>query len=56
MGCVSAWLRRLGLEHYTPAFRDNDVDTKVLRKLTADDLIGVGVTSMNPIEPRFTGR
>jgi hypothetical protein len=39
---VSAWLRGLGLERYTPAFRDNDI----LPELTADDLTGLGVTSV----------
>ena len=43
---VAAWLRGLGLEQYAPAFRDNDVDGEVLPKLTADDLIGLGVTSI----------
>ena len=27
-----------GLEHYEPAFRDNDIDAEVLPKLTAKDL------------------
>src|SRR5262244_1045248 len=43
---VAAWLRALGLEQYAPAFRDNDVDGEVLPELTADDLIGLGVTSI----------
>jgi class 3 adenylate cyclase len=43
---VSAWLRGLGLEQYTPAFHDNDVDGEVLPQLTADDLISIGVTSV----------
>src|SRR3984957_9319391 len=43
---VAAWLRELGLEQYAPAFRDNDVDGEVLPELTADDLIGLGVTSI----------
>jgi class 3 adenylate cyclase len=43
---VAAWLRRLGLEQYAPAFRDNDVDGEVLSELTADDLISIGVTSV----------
>jgi class 3 adenylate cyclase len=43
---VSAWLRGLGLERYTPAFRDNDIDAEILPELTADDLIGLGVTSI----------
>ena len=42
---VAAWLRGLGLEQYAPVFRDNDVDGEVLPELTADDLIGLGVTS-----------
>ncbi|HYZ40293.1 MAG TPA: hypothetical protein VE687_06660, partial [Stellaceae bacterium] len=43
---VAAWLHRLGLEQYAPAFGDNDVDGEVLPELTADDLIGLGVTSI----------
>ena len=43
---VAAWLKGLGLERYVPAFCDNDVDAEVLPKLTADDLIGLGVTSI----------
>ena len=43
---VAAWLRGLGLEQYEPAFRDNDIDAEVLPELTAEDLIGIGVTSI----------
>jgi class 3 adenylate cyclase len=43
---VVEWLRGLGLEQYAPAFRDNDIDAEVLPDLTADDLIGIGVTSI----------
>src|ERR1700680_1355580 len=43
---VAAWLRGLGLEQYAPAFRANDVDGEVLPELTAEDLIGLGVTSI----------
>jgi class 3 adenylate cyclase len=43
---VAAWLRDLGLERYVSAFRDNDVDAEVLPELTAEDLIGIGVTSV----------
>src|ERR1700732_4818033 len=43
---VAAWLQDLGLERYVPAFRDNDIDAEVLRKLTAEDLISLGVTSV----------
>jgi class 3 adenylate cyclase len=43
---VTDWLRALGLEQYEPAFRENDVDTQVLPRLTAEDLIAIGVTSV----------
>ena len=43
---VGAWLRDLGLERYVSAFRDNDIDAEVLLKLTAEDLISIGVTSV----------
>ena len=43
---VAAWLQELDLERYVSAFRDNDIDAEVLLKLTADDLISIGVTSV----------
>jgi hypothetical protein len=43
---IAAWLERLGLEQYEQAFRENDVDAEVLPELTAEDLIGLGVTSI----------
>jgi SAM (Sterile alpha motif) domain-containing protein len=43
---VSGWLQELGLERYEEAFRDNDVDGDVLPDRTAEDLIGIGVTSI----------
>jgi class 3 adenylate cyclase/predicted ATPase len=43
---VGVWLSRLGLERYQRAFLENDVDAEVLPSLTADDLIGIGVTSI----------
>ncbi len=43
---VAAWLRGLGLERYVSAFRDNDIDAEVLPKLTAEDLISIGVASV----------
>jgi class 3 adenylate cyclase/predicted ATPase len=43
---VADWLRRLGLEQYEPAFAANDIDAEVLPELTADDLLGLGVTSI----------
>ena len=41
---VAAWLRGLGLERYEQAFRDNEIDEKVLSTLTAEDLKDLGVT------------
>jgi class 3 adenylate cyclase len=41
---VTGWLQQLGLAQYEPAFRDNAVDGDVLPDLTAEDLIGLGVT------------
>jgi class 3 adenylate cyclase len=43
---VADWLRKLGLEQYEPAFHENDVDGEVLPRLTAEDLISIGVTSV----------
>src|ERR1700751_2345090 len=43
---IAEWLRGLGLERYAPAFRDNDIDGEVLPELTADDLTGLGITSI----------
>src|SRR6267378_4368986 len=43
---VAEWLRGLGLEQYAPAFRDNDIDEEVLRRLTGEDLRELGVTSI----------
>jgi class 3 adenylate cyclase len=43
---IAAWLQRLGLEQYEQAFRGNDIDGEVLPELTAEDLIGLGVTSI----------
>jgi class 3 adenylate cyclase len=42
---VAGWLRRLGLEQYEAAFRENEIDDTVLPSLTAEDLkdLGVGI-------------
>jgi hypothetical protein len=45
---VAAWLQDLGLERYVPAFRDNDIHAGALLKLTAEDLISIGMTSVGP--------
>ena len=43
---VAEWLRRLGLDQYVPAFRANDIDGEVLRRLTGEDLRELGITSI----------
>jgi class 3 adenylate cyclase/tetratricopeptide (TPR) repeat protein len=43
---IGAWLRSLGLQQYEPAFRNNDIDAEVLPKLTAEDLISIGIISI----------
>ena len=43
---VAEWLRDLGLGKYERAFRDNDIDEGVLRRLTAEDLRELGVASI----------
>jgi class 3 adenylate cyclase/predicted ATPase len=40
---VGGWLRKLGLEQYEPAFRENKIDSKILPRLTAEDLKDLGV-------------
>jgi class 3 adenylate cyclase len=41
---VGDWLRKLGLEQYEPAFRENEIDERVLPSLTAEDLRDLGIT------------
>jgi class 3 adenylate cyclase/tetratricopeptide (TPR) repeat protein len=45
---VAAWLKGLGLEQYASAFRENQIDDRVLPTLTADDLKELGVTALGP--------
>lgn len=40
---VAGWLRRLGLDQYEAAFRENEIDDTVLPSLTAEDLRDLGV-------------
>src|SRR5208282_2436166 len=42
---LGGWLRSLGLERYEAAFRENEIDERVLPNLTAEDLkdLGVGI-------------
>ena len=41
---VGEWLRTLGLEQYEPAFRENEIDERILPSLTAEDLKDLGVS------------
>jgi class 3 adenylate cyclase/predicted ATPase len=40
---IAAWLRGLGLQQYEQTFRANEIDARVLRRLTAEDLKDLGV-------------
>src|SRR5215469_14628920 len=40
---IRGWLRGLGLERYEQAFRDNEINLRVLPELTAEDLKELGV-------------
>src|ERR1041384_181958 len=40
---IAGWLRKLGLERYEVAFRNNEIDWEALPKLTAEDLRDLGV-------------
>ena len=41
---VATWLQELGLERYVQAFRDNEIDERILPSLTAEDPKDLGVT------------
>src|SRR6516164_7959558 len=43
---IGGWLQGLGLERYEQAFRDNEIDLRVLPELTADDLKELGVAAI----------
>jgi class 3 adenylate cyclase/predicted ATPase len=43
---VGGWLRSLGLGQYEAAFRANEIDSKVLPDLTAEDLKELGVSAI----------
>ncbi len=42
---IDGWLRGIGLEQYAETFRANDIDGKLLGRLTNDDLKDIGVGS-----------
>src|ERR1700739_1351031 len=43
---IGGWLRGLGLERYEQAFRENEIDLRVLPELTADDLKELGIAAI----------
>ena len=43
---IADWLQGLGLERYEQTFRDNEIDERVLLKLTADYLKELGVNAL----------
>ena len=43
---IGGWLRRLGLEQYEVAFRENNIDSTILPSLTTEDLKELGVGSV----------
>jgi class 3 adenylate cyclase/predicted ATPase len=43
---VADWLKRLGLDQYSPQFRGNHITFDLLPTLTADDLRDIGVNSV----------
>src|SRR5215469_13536597 len=43
---IGGWLRGLGLEQYERVFRENEIDERVLPKLTADDLKELGISAL----------
>jgi SAM domain (Sterile alpha motif) len=40
---IGSWLRSLGLERYEAAFREHEIDKRVLPNLTQEDLKEIGV-------------
>ena len=40
---IAAWLHGLGLQRYEEAFRANEIDARILPRLTAEDLKDLGV-------------
>ena len=41
---MGEWLRSIDLGQYEATFRDNEIDDKIVRSLTAEDLKDLGVT------------
>jgi hypothetical protein len=43
---IGGWLRGLGLDRYEQAFRENEIDLRVLPELTAGDLKELGIAAI----------
>ncbi|MGH8557224.1 MAG: adenylate/guanylate cyclase domain-containing protein, partial [Methylococcales bacterium] len=43
---IDTWLHEVGLARYAELFRSNDIDHRVLRQLTGDDLKELGIASL----------
>ena len=52
---IGGWLRTLGLERYEGAFRENEINEKVLPNLTAEDLKDMGVSIVGHRPPQRRG-
>ena len=48
---IVVWLRSLGLGEYEAAFRENEIDERVLPNLTAEDLKDIGVSIVGYLSP-----
>ena len=46
---IVVWLRSLGLGKYEGAFRENEIDERVLPKLTQEDLNEIGIAPSRSI-------
>ena len=53
---LGGWLRRLGLEQYEAAFRENAISEKVLPNLTAEDLTVLWQSMKVPRTPPSAAR
>ena len=43
---VGYWLRKLGLEQYEAAFRENNIDEVILQRLTLEEVKDLGIASV----------
>ncbi len=53
MSDVTRWLEELGLSQYARAFAENDIDLKLLARLTHQDLKELGVASLGHLRSRL---